>query len=155
MSQTGGPTDLPVDPTLLEEVRSVLAEAPPTAPEDLTGARSSYTGLAVGDPDLQKRLSAVADHLPGVAEPGSVHVHRHDIGDFTLPRRVGDTTDEAWALIFPLSDSEADGVTAWIGDRFARFLDRRGTGLFLPPQAWAWVSPVRAAPRYSVVMEVR
>ncbi|MFL1379516.1 MULTISPECIES: hypothetical protein [unclassified Nocardiopsis] len=155
MILTGGTTDVPVAPTLLEEVRAALADPAPTDPEDLTGARSRFTDLPVGDPGLRERLVAAAAHLPGTPDPATLRVHRHDVGDFTLPRRVGDTVAGAWALTFPLADSDTDGITAWTGDRFERLLDRAGTGLLLPPGAWAWVSPVRGAPRYSVLMGVR
>ncbi|MFE6308614.1 hypothetical protein [Nocardiopsis sp. NPDC057823] len=155
MTLTGGTTDVPVAPTLLEEVRAVLAGTVPTAPEDLTGARSRYTDAPVDDPGLRERLVAAAARLPVTPDPETLRVHRHDVGDFTLPRRVGDTVAGAWALTFPLADSDTDGVTAWTGERFERLPDRAGTGLLLPPGAWTWVSPVRGAPRYSVLMGVR
>lgn len=155
MILTEGPTEVPVAHTLPQEVRAALEGLPVTAPQDLTGARSRYTGLAVDQPGLRDRLVAVAASLPGTPDPATVRVQRHDVGDFTLPRRVGDTVAGDWELTFPLSDSEVDGVTAWIGGRFERVLDRVGTGLLLPPGSWAWVSPVRGAPRYSVVMGVR
>ncbi|MEU3309551.1 hypothetical protein ACWGSK_14135 [Nocardiopsis sp. NPDC055551] len=155
MILTEGPMEVPVAHTLRQEVRAVLEGLPATTSEDLTGARSRYTDLAVDDPGLRDRLVAVAAPLSGAPDPATVRVRRHDVGDFTLPHRVGDVVAGHWSLTFPLDDSEVDGVTAWVDERFERVLDRAGTGLLLAPGSWAWVSPVRGAPRYSVVMGVR
>ncbi|MBE3001058.1 hypothetical protein IDM40_20525 [Nocardiopsis sp. HNM0947] len=155
MILTAGPTEVSVDPALPQEVESVLEGLRPSAPADLTGARSRYTDLAVDEPELRDRLIAVAAGLPGTPDPATVRVHRHGVGDFTLPRRAGDSAAGNWTLTFPLTDSEVDGVTAWTGERFERLPDRVGAGLVLEPGAWTWVSPVRGAPRYSVVMGVR
>jgi hypothetical protein len=158
MTLANGRVDVPAARALREAVAGAMAGLSHSAPEDLVGACSRHTELAVDDtlPDLRATLLDAVGHLSGVPDPASVRLYRHGTGDFTLPRCVGDTVDGGWALIVPLADSATDGITAWTGGRFDRILDEAGTALLLPPNAWTWVSPVRQDhPRYTVMMGVR
>jgi hypothetical protein len=73
-------------------------------------------------------------------------INRYETEDFVLPHR--DTLPQGLIM---LTSSDADGLTVQTGNKFIRVSDVPGRIVLCDAQAWHWVDPVSASPRFSLV----